>query len=78
MPVSSGPATGVHAIAKAQTAMRPHMPAEEATERQNRRPGPSGPGSAAAQAEVTAMAMPTANQISIGGSVPANQNAGRG
>jgi hypothetical protein len=78
MPVSSGPATGVHAIAKAQTAMRPHMPAEDATERQNRRAGPSGPGSAAAQAEATAMAMPAANQISSGGSVPASQNAGRG
>ncbi len=92
-PANSGPVSGVHAMAKAQAAIRPHMPAEAATERQNRPAGasvlsvtatppglamPPGPGSAAAQASATAMAIPVQNQISRGGSVPSDHRLGRG
>ena len=77
MPRPSGPASGVHAIANAQAAISPPIPAEAATVRQNRLAGP-GCGSAPAQASPTAMAIPAQNQISSGGSVPSNQYAGRG
>ena len=95
-PANSGPVSGVHAMAKAQAAIRPHMPAEVATVRQNRPAGasvlpgrampsllswpamPSGPGSAAAQASMTAMAIPVQNQISSGGRVPSDHRLGRG
>ena len=89
-PANSGPVSGVHAMAKAQAAIRPHMPAELATERQNRPAGasvpsvpsglamPSGPGSAAAHASATAVAIPVQNQISSGGRVPSDHRLGRG
>ena len=86
-PANSGPVSGVHAMAKAQAAIRPHMPAELATERQKRPAGasvpsvpamPSGPGSAAAHASATAVAIPVQNQISRGGSVPSDHRLGRG
>jgi hypothetical protein len=76
--MNSGPAAGVHAMANAQPAMRKHMPADDATARQNRLAGPSPPGSAAAHAATTAMAMPPANQISSGGRVALSQNSARG
>jgi len=78
MVMNSGPATGVHAMAKALPATSPHIPAEDATARQNRLAGPSGPGSAVAQAEATAMAIPAANQIISGGRVALNQNSACG
>jgi hypothetical protein len=102
-PANSGPVSGVHAMAKAQAAIRPHMPAEAATERQNWPAGASvlavtaatppgfsapvmpsepallpGPGSAAAHASATAMAIPVQNQISSGGSVPSDHRLGWG
>ena len=77
-PANSGPVSGVQAIAKAQAAISPHMPAEVATDRQNRLAGPSAPGSAAAHARATAMAMPVQNQISSGGSVPSDHRLGWG
>ena len=78
MPTNSAPVSGVHAIANAQAAISQHMPAEAATELQNRRAWPPGAGSAAAHARTTAMAIPPANQTSSGGSVPPNHTAGRG
>jgi len=53
----SDPASGVHAIANAQAAISPPIPAEAASVRQPRRAGP-GSDSAPAQASATAMAMP--------------------
>ena len=76
--MNSGPAAGVHAMANAQPAMRKHMPADDATARQNRLAGPSPPGSAAAHAATTARAIPAANQISSGGRVALNQNSACG
>jgi hypothetical protein len=78
MLMNSGPAAGVQAMANAQPEMRKHMPGDDATARQNWLAGPPPPGSAAAHAETTAMAMPAANQISSGGRVALNQNSARG
>src|SRR5215813_808555 len=76
-PMNSGPVSGVQAMAKAQAAISPHMPAEAATERPTRLAGP-GPASAAAHARTTAMAIPVQNQIISGGSVPLNHRLGWG
>ncbi len=78
MLMNSGPATGVQAMANAQPEMRKHMPGDDATARQSRLAGPLAPGSAAAHAATTAMAIPAANQISSGGRVALNQNSARG
>jgi hypothetical protein len=77
-PMNSGPVSGVQAMAKAQAAIRPHMPAEAATERPARLAAPPGPASAAAHARATAMAIPVQNQIISGGSVPLNHRLGWG
>jgi len=73
----TGPASGVHAIANAQAAISPPIPAEAATVPHSRNAGPCS-GSAPAQASTTAMAIPAQNQIISGGSVPSNQYAARG
>lgn len=77
----SGPVSAVDAITNAQAAIRPHIPAEAATVRQNRSAGRwASPlsRSAPAQASATAMAMPAQNQIISGGSVAWNHSAGLG
>ena len=63
-------------MAKAQPAISAHIPGEAATDRQNRRTGPSGPGSAAAHTETVARAIPTPNQISSGGRVIPDHSSG--